>query len=76
MQQSVLNEQETKLLVLRDLKLENMRLQRECQRLQQRFEKLKTVCYIQKDGMEKLENDVFENVVKLMISFLSKQSED
>ena len=76
MQKDRLNEQETKLLELRDLQLENKRLRGECQHLRQKHKELRTMYYNQVELIFLLKKFAIKNIGKKLISFLSQQSED
>ena len=76
MQKVQLDGQETKLLKLRDLQLENKRLRGGYQRLRQKHEELRVVYYNQVELIYLLKKFVIKNIGKKLISFLSQKSED
>ena len=72
MQNTQIYEQETKLLLLRDLQLENERLRREHQRLRQTHEKLRVVYHNQIELIYLLKKFAIKNIGENIISFLFK----
>ena len=76
MQKTQLDVQETKILKLRDLQLENERLRRGHQRLHQKHEELRVVYYNQIGLISLLKKSAIKNIGKKLISFLSQQSKD
>ena len=76
MQNTQIDEQETKLLELRDLQLENERLRGGYQRLRQLHEELRVVYYNQIKLIYLLKKFVIIHIWKKVVSFLSQQSED
>ena len=71
-----LDVQETRLLKLRDVQLENERLRRSYQRLRVLHEELRVVYFNQVDLIELLKRFAIKNIGKKLLSFLSQQSED
>ena len=76
MQKVQLDGQETKLLELRDLHLENERLRERCQRLHQKLKELRVVYYNQIELIYLLKKFGIQRICKKIISFVSPQSED
>ena len=75
-QQNRLDEQETKLLQLRHLQLDNERLHKRYQRLRQKHEELRVMYYKQIELIYFLKKFAIIQIWKKIISFFSQQSED
>ena len=76
MQQYQINEQETKLIQLRDLQWENERLRKKYQHLRQTHEELRAVYRHQMELIYFLKKFAILQIWKKVFSFLSQQSED
>ena len=82
-QQNRLDEQETKLIQLRDLQLDNERLRRKnerlrrgCEYLHEKHDKLRAMYYKQVEIIYFLKKFAILQIWKKVVSFLSQQSED